>query len=82
MLSKKVSTNFALGIEEVSGVARAGLGPLILESIVNDIKTSPGVYLLKIDDDQALVKTDFLARCWTRENNQLVTKYITSKWEG
>lgn len=82
MLSKKVSTNFALRIEEVGGVARAGLGPLILESIVDDVKTSPGVYLLRIDDDQALVKTDFLARCWTRENNQLVTKYITSKWEG
>ena len=82
MLSKKVHTNFALRIEEVGGVARAGLGPLTLENIVDDVKTSPGVYLLRIDDDQALVKTDFLARCWTRENNQLVTKYITSKWEG
>ena len=82
MLSKKVSTNFALRIEEVSGVARAGLGPLILESIVDDVKTSPGVYLLRIDDDQALVKTDFLARYWTGDNNHLVTKYITSKWEG
>lgn len=82
MLSKKVSTNFALRIEEVSGVTRAGPGPLILEGIVDDVKTSPGVYLLKIDDDQALVKTDFLARYWTGENNHLVTKYITSKWEG
>ena len=42
MFPNSVSKKFALSAEKISYV-RAGLNPLILESIVKDVKTYPAV---------------------------------------
>ena len=46
MFPKSVSTNFALSIVKVSGVARAGIVLLVIGSVVEDVETSPAVLLV------------------------------------
>ena len=78
----EVAEKFKMGRTKMSYVCRHGLGEAVLEETVADIANSEGCFTLLLDETanaQVKKQCDFLVRYWSPAEDEVCTKYITSR---
>ena len=64
-------------------VVRHVLGPVVQNELIKDANTSENIYTLLLDEittKQVVKQMDFLMHHWSNSKNQVVTRYLDSKF--
>ncbi|XP_065640869.1 uncharacterized protein LOC124819158 [Hydra vulgaris] len=81
----KISQCFTMSRQKASYILQDGLGPLLEKRLCNSITLSQGAFTLMFDEtttSQQRKQMDLLCRFWSEDENQVVTKYLTSLFFG
>ncbi|XP_047132571.1 uncharacterized protein LOC124811258 isoform X3 [Hydra vulgaris] len=81
----KISHGFTMSRQKASYILQDGLGPLLEKRLCNSITLSQVAFTLMFDEtttSQQRKQMDLLCRFWSEDENQVVTKYLTSLFFG
>ena len=83
MFGEEAVKSFSVGHTKLSYIVRHGISNALLQDLVSDINASVGTYTLMLDETttaQVKKQCDFLAKYWSEQENEVVTRYITSEF--
>ena len=80
-----ISKSFSMSREKASYILQDGLGPLLSKWLCKKIYDSGGAFTLMFDEtttEQRRKQMDLLIRYWDEDEEQVVTRYMTSLFFG
>ena len=83
MFLGEVSEKFSVAHTKMSYIVCHGLSEVLLAELVDDVNNSIGTLTLLLDETttaQVKKQCDFLVRFWSELEDQVVTRYLTSRF--